>query len=956
MTGKRKLVLLVFLALAAPAAPPPAARAANLEAKPSSAAHLPVDEEVSDEIAEIDKLIRKSEWRKAIEVCQKFIAKPPKTVVEIRKGVYGSARALCEMKLSAMPEPAKLLYRTLHDPAAEELLRRAVTDRSLGDAQKLVAEFALTSHGPSGMTALADLLFEKGDARAALDYWMRWTAAADTKAENEAIRRRIAVKMALAAARLGDKAALDQAVELFGERGALIEAGTERIARAEELRKFTAGRWLKAGRPGPAAPETLDFKRWSTPGDDKYVTQIARYYGSSTGSTFSCYGQVIGGIFYMNAPDGVRAIDALTGRPIWQQSARNYDSDYYYALRSYNFHCRVYPAAGREGKRTVFVSGGSRLGAHDAGSGNALWSKSRASFHAIEAIGNNADLRVSFSSPVLCRRRSAYVILETSQGQVYLVALDRRTGALLWASGVGGSAPQSGYRMSFPSALLSVGSDIVFCNGRGVIGKCDAATGEVRWLLPYRRREQIAKGRSHYNLGNVRYFPLVRAGDSVICMPSDGQQILSVRVSDGRLNWEKEIEADCSLFGGAPATEDRKAGRLFVGGKDVRCLDADTGSVVWSWPVPDGSAAGLGRVTEKRVIVATCKGIYELSGETGELTGFRPVALPGWDDVHVASDGDSLVLTSNNGICAVGGKERTGELLRAAPPNGSGPWSLAMQAQLSQSKGRTEEALRLYSEAVKMAKRRSDTAKLAASLQVKVIDLFHDRQETEWRAGRPVEAFRWMRQALRSPDRMPYECVLGYPSRGALSPSEPHTVVMASGDRVSGRLTGVGGGTVTLLVRGEPWRILAAGVKRIIIDQAAGPEDRSGPRGRHIVLANGDRISCSVESLDDGRLTARASFGDLKLKLADVAAVVLDGIAPKLPPDSVHITLRNGDRLSGRVCAFDGARLVIETPSCGRRAISIENIRSVSNRRAMPQSMAVRRRLNIRHAALEAGQ
>jgi len=467
MTGNRRQILLVILALAAPAAAPAAGRAANLEAKPSSAAYLPVDEEVADEIAEIDKLIKKREWRKAIEVCQKFIANPPKTVVEIRKGVYGSTRSLCEMKLRAMPGPAKLLYRTLHDPAAEELLRRAMTDRSLAGARKLVSEFALTSHGPSGMRALADLLFEKGDTRGALDCWLRWTTAGDTNAEHEGTRRRIAVKMALAAARLGDKAALDQAVELFGGKGILIEAGAEQIARAEELRSLAAGLWLKAGRPRQTAPATLDFKRWTTPFDDRYVSQMASYYGSSTRSTFSCHGQVVGGIFYMNEPNGVRAVDALTGRVIWRRAARNYGSDYYYALRSCNFYGRVYPEAGREGKQTVFVSGGSRLGAHDADSGKVLWSKSRASFRAIEAIGNNADLRVSFSSPVLCRRRSAYVIVETSQGQVHLVAFDRRTGAVRWASGIGGSAPQSGYRTSFPSAMLSVGSEIVFCSGRG---------------------------------------------------------------------------------------------------------------------------------------------------------------------------------------------------------------------------------------------------------------------------------------------------------------------------------------------------------------------------------------------------------------------------------------------------------------------------------------------------------
>ena len=932
--GRQAWICLALAALLHGA--PGRVRAANLEAKPSAVQFLPIDEDVTDQVKTVDKLVKQKEWRKAIEICQKLIAKPPKTVVEIRKGVYGSPRALCESKLLAMPEPARLLYRTLYDPEAERLYRRALEDRSVADARRLVAEFACTSHGVDGTALLADLLFEKGDVRGALDHWMRWIAAADVKSIKEPVRRRVAVKAAVAAARLGDRAALDKAVELFGPKGALVESGPARIARADELKTFAATLWLKDAAPQHAGPSALDFKRWSLSGNNRYGEQIARHYGSSSQTSFSCHGQLSGGVFYMSGPDGVRAFNAVTGQVVWRRTGRNYGSEHYYALRAFNFYCTVHPAAGRDGNGILFASGGSRLAAHDARTGKLLWAKVRTSFAAVEAIGQDAELRVAFSSPVLYRRGVVYVILETSRGQVYLLAARAANGAVLWVTGIGGGAQQQGYRLSFPAALTACGSDIVFCSGRGVIGKCDAATGEVRWLLPYRRREQFAKGRSYYRVGSLRYQPLAKLGDSVFCIPSDGQQLISVRVSDGRVNWEKEIALGQSLTGAALPAEGEKSGRLFLAGARVECRAAETGSMIWNWPVPETEPVGAGRLTAAGVTIATRRGVYVLSSKTGELTRFRPLSLPGWSNILIALDVDSLILTSKNGLTSLGGKERTGELLQTAPPKGAEPWILAMRARLSQSGGQTEDALRFYSEAIKTAKRRSGTTTLAARLESEALDLLHKRQEAEWKAGQPIEGFLWMSRALRFSARLPYECTLGYRAGAAAPAAGPHTVVMTSGDRISGKLAAVSNDTVALVVQGQVWHIAARGVDRIVVSQTGAGKGKLGPGRQHVLLANGDRVSGSIEAVTEETLTLRTGFGVIKLKVSEVAEIVLRGGALEPADNAVYLTLRNGDRLSGRVRAFDGVRFTVDIPFCGTRSIGLGAVRSVSNRRVMP--------------------
>ena len=158
--------------------------------------HLPIDEDLNEAISRIDKLIEKQEWRQVIDLCQKCVAGPPKGVVELRKGVYGTARTLCEAKLRGLPAPAKFLYRQLYDPEAEKLYRRVLDERDAAAAHRLAEQLALTSDGPNGMSALAHMRMERGDLGGALRLWTRWMDAVVPESLPEAVRRAGAAKAA----------------------------------------------------------------------------------------------------------------------------------------------------------------------------------------------------------------------------------------------------------------------------------------------------------------------------------------------------------------------------------------------------------------------------------------------------------------------------------------------------------------------------------------------------------------------------------------------------------------------------------------------------------------------------------------------------------------------------------------------------------------------------------------
>jgi hypothetical protein len=924
--------LAVWLVVLTVHAPP--ARPDGLETNPSSVNYLPIDEDVKTEIQSVNRLAAEGKWAKVVEILQRYIAKPPPTVVSLRKAVYGSPRALCEEKLRSLPERVRVHYRTTYDPQAGELYRRAREQRDIAAARRLVTEFALTSYGPRGHNLLAQFLFQKGNVDGALAHWLAWLDRVAADGLPEAERRLAAMRLGVAAALAGRPAVEARALDLFGPRGAVVRVGDARLSRREELGTLISSLRTRRNRRPPGGPAELDFSRCVRRFDDQYARRISEYHGSSHRTQFTCHAALSGRTIYVNTADGPVAIDTLTGRERWRRRARNYDSDYYGSLRSFAFHCRVYPSAARPSKEGVYVSGGGRLAAHDAETGRPLWTKTRASFARVERIGRDRNLRVAFSCPVLCHGPTGYVLMETSRAEVFLLAFDRASGDLEWCTAVGGSAPKSGYRLSFPSALLRVGSDLVFCNGRGIVGRCDAATGELRWLAPYRRRTELTQG-NYYNVSEgVAYSPMVRAADVVVCVPSDGGELLAFRLGDGTAAWTRELKGAKHLLGALPPTDGAGYHRLFVASDDVMCLRSDNGNVLWRWPLPE-PAGGLGWLGRARVVTATAKGVYRLDPVEGELTGFMPLPVATSESFNVVAGKHAVALVSRHSVRVLGNREQTGAAVRAEQKrHPDDPWLTASWARVLRARGESETALERLTDAVRAARKERGLADLAAGLEQEIVDLHEELRASHWAAGRRIRAFARMIEALRSPSRAPYECRLGYAREPDPDKAPPHTLVTVTGDRISGALKRIDADLLTFVVEGKAWRVARAGVRQVQLEEADGTVE--AVRSELVVLKNGDRITCSVERLADGEAHLRAGFGTFRLNLSDLAVIGFGHEAEAPDEGAVYVRLRNGDEVSGSVQAFDGADLILDIPFCGRHRIGVDAIATISNRRRMP--------------------
>ncbi|MFO7898002.1 MAG: PQQ-binding-like beta-propeller repeat protein [Planctomycetota bacterium] len=913
---------------------PPARAGNSLEPKPSSVNYLQIADEAADQIGRIGDLVKQRKWRDVIDICQKHLADPPAGVVELRQGVYGSARDLCNAKLAAAPPQVHSLYRTLFDPEAETLYRHVREDRDLAAAEKLVDQFAHSSYGERGLCLLASIRFERGEMLAALDLWLRWMDRVDPANVAEVKRRTVAAKCAVAAARAGNARALERAVELFGPKGTVVRVGDRELARAEELRALARGVASGGRKPRPKCPSRLDLVRWRKEFSDRYNARLPSYYSNRTISKYTHLGQLAGGTVYVNGADGPMAFDALTGRRLWARpDAKNYTSDYYRSIHASHFYCRVSDPVAGQGERQVYVSGGARLGAHDAATGRTLWAKNRATFVRLKEFAGDDDLRVAFSSPVLACDEAALAMIQTSRSQALLAAFDRIDGGIRWHRVVGGSAPLSSYRIAFPSALIRVGSSVVFCNGMGIIGRCDARSGKVRWLVPYRRDKSLTEG-NFYNLSHqLRYAPIARVGGSVVCAPSDSQLLLCLRVSDGKVLWKESLPVPNQFLGALPPTKPGGPHRLFVVDTQVRCLRSDSGKVMWTWPLPEHETVGLGSVTADGIAVGTHKAIYVLDAASGELRTCLAVRRQEEELVNVVADAAHVAAFSKGEISVVGAADQTDRLIaERLADRPDDPWVLAARARLLRKREKNEDALKQYRRAIDAARQKTAGAGLADRLQRELVGLQDALIRTDWESGRRTEAFRRMSAVLHDPRGVPYSCKLGLRRTRLWREDAPHQLVTASGDRLSGELSAITEQALTFIAAGETWRFEPPGVRHVAL-AGHGPGPDSRPVARYVKPVNGDRISYESVTLEGEALRVDTGHGVLQYKLEQVAFIGFGGGGRPMPEKAVYVKLRNGDEVSGVITSFDGNEFVIDVPFSGRHKIPADEVYTISNRR-----------------------
>ena len=288
--------------------------------------------------------------------------------------------------------------------------------------------------------------------------------------------------------------------------------------------------------------------------------------------------------------DVIRCLDAANGREIWRFS------------REASLDPNLFEGGPRStptlaGDRLYAVGHEGALVCLDSGTGGVIWQK-----HLVRDLGGRKPEWGYAGAPLVY---GELLILDVGGNGASTVALDRRTGAVVWSSGsdrAGYSAP-----VVFP---LGGGLTLLVFKAEGLVGY-DPADGREHWRFPWKTPYQIHAA-TPLPVGEDRV--LISSGYNA------GAAALSVQGSEVRLLWtNKNLRAHINspvFLNGAIFGIDGN-----TGGGNLVCLDPQTGERRWEEKSVKGGA--LVAVGGKLVIVSE-KG--ELIVAEADARGFRALA------------------------------------------------------------------------------------------------------------------------------------------------------------------------------------------------------------------------------------------------------------------------------------------------------------------------------------------
>lgn len=280
----------------------------------------------------------------------------------------------------------------------------------------------------------------------------------------------------------------------------------------------------------------------------------------------------------------------------------------------------------------------------------------------------------SYPCPPISEEGSVYASAFGIQGFVncYATAFDSATGEPLWATWVAsGQVEQTmfGEHATEPLAVSPALADgiVYYLTCFGCLSALDADTGRILWVSEYDQIEVRAPKGYYADTRTISWEnnpPLVESG-VVVAAPLDSDYYYGFDARSGEMLWRYRrrqfaVDADMRyLMGGAQG----KA--ILGGGHEVRCVDVQSGKLIWRAPLRAISVAGRGVVARDEVCVPVDDEgsvlLFDLT--TGKRLGrFGGLAISG----NLVLAGEHAVVTSPDGRLAVHanrppeGKDRRG--------------------------------------------------------------------------------------------------------------------------------------------------------------------------------------------------------------------------------------------------------------------------------------------------------
>jgi len=630
-------------------------------------------------LAEAEQKLTSGKAADAADDLQRLLDESADDLVTLDGREYRSARWVVHALLVKLPPDVLKAYRDRIDPPAQKLLDEARRTRDPHPLWLLLDRYFVSRPADEALRLLGDLLFERGEFRAAEGVWQRLlpdggadVAYPGSKADQALVRARIALAVVFQAdlTRARAEVAAFKAKHpaatgsLAGKTGPLAETLEAYLTAPPQLPPdATSGTaWPtygggpdRAGRVPNGLPTFAHAARPSWTGD--LEDQNFNRPGSSFPPARPPFGHpiILGDEVFVADGSRVLGFDLRTGLKTrrWTtplKAPNGVDSVCTLTAADGRLYVRSGPAtvrgvsadeekpAARSALVCLDLKPGKQL--------KELWS-----------IAPPEDSKVATAwegAPLVSGRRLWAVYARFEGGRTVHVAVcydpadaTQPPGRPVWRTELcDNPLPVSGGERTRQELLTLAGRHVVFCSNTGAVVALDAVTGRRAWGFRYPRSLKAA------NSGTGDPAPAVASDGHVFVAPADGGHVCALDAETGRVAWQSGPTDGARILGVA-------RGRLIVtvAGpvRSVRGLSLANGSYRdgdGGWIQLDAPLSyGQGLVTDDAIVWPSREGLYFLNPETGAPRSGGPVTNLGPSSTRtyfgnlVYADGVLVVVT-----------------------------------------------------------------------------------------------------------------------------------------------------------------------------------------------------------------------------------------------------------------------------------------------------------------------
>ncbi len=600
----------------------------------------PASTEVKEAIEDFDRFQKRAAWERALKALYTVPEDQVLRFIDADSGFVVPVARKRRTLLTALSPSGQAAYRLFYDAEAQKLFEEAEGPTELKNLERIYSAYFITSIGDNAADRLGDLYYELGRFDRAADCWL---AVLRERPDSELSPGLLSVKAALALARSGRRAELDQVRGELADRFSdeKITLGGQTGTPAELLRRLLGDdkkaadskRPAPTARPADAGPELAGATDpiWQLRFADSVEAGMTPpeliQWESNPLSIAVPSVAVAGATLFANYLGHTFAVDLASGKMLWrsasfhqieipamQDFARNLDAGRFAVVAS---HEHVW-SLGRDLKDpNPFAP--FQLTCRRADNGEAVWKSADLPDYApYDLVGLPL-----LAGGKLFHAAKTQTNPQQRQGlpQQFVIAIQPHDGKVLWKTEVGTFRQAQQYyyyysRDPSPQPRLVERAGTLYIETHvGVLAKLDADTGALDWGYGYKtdpvRSEWFFWGRQSSEGTAAPSQPLT-VGEALVVKGLQSERLSCVDPNRLKVLWDRPITKSARLLGG----DDRV---VYFGGAELSAVDVQSRALLWATRVPGDSMQGRVLVRSDGLWQLTPRGIYEIDPKTGAV-------------------------------------------------------------------------------------------------------------------------------------------------------------------------------------------------------------------------------------------------------------------------------------------------------------------------------------------------